>query len=112
MLQHIDYLTSTTTLQFGQSVHLAGRVAHDATSALLYFVTDEDTEVISIDLYAQGLATPQDHLWIKDWSEHAGIASQLVDLGVVEHRATVSVGPFGSPAHMVKVLTTKSQAAS
>lgn len=112
MLQSLDFLASTISLRFGQSVQLAGRVARDSTNALLYFVTDEDAEVISVDLQAYGLNTPQDHIWIKDLSEHAGVASQLVDLGVVVHKATVCVGPFDSPAHMVKFLTTKGQATS
>jgi|SRR5699024_604562 len=109
MLQHIEYLTHTISLRFGESVHLAGTVAHDETNALLFFVTDEDTEVLSIDLDTYGLSTPQGHVWIKDWSEHAGVTSQLASLGVVEHKATAHVGPFESPAHMVKILTTQGQ---
>lgn len=109
MLRHIEYLTDTIELRFGQSVRYTGRVAHDATSALLYFVTDEDAEVISVDLYAYGLSTPQGHIWIKDWSEHAGIANQLVGMEVLEYKATATVGPFSSPAHLVKVPDKQSQ---
>lgn len=111
MLRHIEYLTRTISLRFGESVYLTGRVAHDKTNALLYFVTDEDAEVLSIDLHAYGLGTPQDHVWIKDWSEHAGVTNQLANLGVVQHKATAHVGPFESPANMVKIPTIHDQEA-
>lgn len=109
MLQPIEYLTHIISLRFGESVHLAGTVAHDETNALLLFVTDEDAEVLSIDLDAYGLSTPQDHVWIKDWSEHAGVTSQLANLGIVQHKGTAHVGPFDSPAHLVEVRPVQAQ---
>lgn len=103
MSQQIHYLTSLITLYFGEEVHFAGRVIYDGNSGLLYFVTGEDSEVLSVNLEAYGLTTPPGHAWIKDWSEHAGVASQLISLKAVAYRQTVLVGPFDSPAHLVQI---------
>lgn len=103
MLQQIHYLTSHITLYFGEEVHLTGRVAYDQGGGLLYFVTDEDSEVLSINLDVYGLTTPPGHAWIKDWSEHAGIAKQLITGHTVSYKQTALVGPFDSPAHLVQI---------
>jgi len=103
MSQHINFLTADMEIRFGESVRLAGRVAHDAINAVLYFVTDDDAEVLNIDLDAYGYSTPQNHVWIKDWSEHAGVAGQLAKLDGITHKATTVVGPFDSPAHLLEI---------
>lgn len=112
MLQQPQYLTNHISLQFGEHVHLGGYVSYDQPRNLLYFITDEDSEVLSVNLEAYGLTTPTGRVWIKDWSEHAGVTAQLISLGAVLYEATARVGPFDSPAHLVNVLAPQAKACS
>src|SRR5690625_3339124 len=81
-------------------------------SGLLYFITDEGYEVLSVVLEAYGFVAPLGCVWIKDWSEHTGVTEQLVSLGVVSYEKTVRVGPFNSPAHLVSVLPSQAKVRS
>lgn len=105
MLQATQYLTETITLRFGTHVMITGAVAYDPTLKVLCFETDEDHEVLNVNLDSYGLVAPPGSIWIKDWSEHAGVADQLIELGAVGHITTVSVGPFDSPAHLVEIIS-------
>lgn len=105
MSQQIHYLTTLITLYFGEKVRYVGRVTYGGANGLLYFVADEDNEVLSVNLEAYGLTTPPGHAWIKDWSEHSGVTSQLINVQAVTHKQTALVGPFDSPAHLVQVNT-------
>lgn len=44
---------------------------------------------------------------IKDYSEHAGLAGELVRLGVIRKLAECSTGPFGSAIVIAEVLYSK-----
>lgn len=44
---------------------------------------------------------------IKDYSEHAGLAEELVRLGVIRKLAECSTGPFGSAIVIAEVLYSK-----
>lgn len=105
MTQQFTTLNNNLTLWFGESVQLTGEVVHDQDNAMLYLVTHEDSEALSINLDQYGLTTPAGHVWIKNWSEHTGVATQLLNRGVVTHAATATVGPFNSPADLVQITT-------
>ncbi|QCP08427.1 hypothetical protein [Micrococcus luteus] len=85
---------------------MVGDLIYDArTSQLAIVYSDGETEVLSIDLTLEGyLPTPGEAL-IKDWSEHSGVTSALVDAGLVMRTETLVVGPFSSRAYRVLVLT-------
>jgi len=101
MLHQPIYLTDETSLRFGQDVQLTGYLAYDHHRSLLYLITEEGYEVLSVNLLAYGLPTPPGGVWIKDWSEHAGLTAQLISLQVATYDKTALVGPFESPAHLV-----------
>jgi len=103
MFQQPKYLTDLTTLKFGTEVELTGYLAYDQHRHLLYLITDEGHEVLSTNLEVYGLPTPPGYAWIKDWSEHAGLADQLVSLQVATYDTTMHVGPFASPAHLLQL---------
>jgi len=105
MTQQFITLSESLTLQFGDSVQLTGEVVYDQDNTMLYLVTDEDSEVLNINLDQYNLPTPSGHIWIKDWSEHTGLTAQLVAHGIVTREGQTTVGPFESPAMLVKIAT-------
>ena len=91
-------VTGTLVFQVGTSA-MTGRLAN-----LLELWDDEGPSRLSIQLGAYGIHDREGHCWIKDWSEGEGVTDSLVANGLVEKVRTVTVGPFDSPAHEVKIL--------
>lgn len=65
-------------------------------------------EVISTSLTMYGLTVPAERArpacWIKDWSEHEGLAQSLVDAGVARIVASAdNVGPHSLRAHLIEI---------
>ena len=56
-------------------------------------------EVLSTSLRAYGYIEFPGEVFIKDWSEHSGLAAALVDAGAGEITETLTVGPFDSRAY-------------
>lgn len=85
---------------------MPGTVTYEAhTQQLAITYEDGETEVLSIDLTLAGYVTFPGEAFIKDWSEHAGLTSALVDAGIVTRVETLQIGPFDSRAYCVVVLT-------
>lgn len=61
-------------------------------------------EVVSINLSQYGLRPEPGRVFIKNWSEHDGLADALVTAGVVEKEVPVWVGPFRSQAFSCRVI--------
>lgn len=61
-------------------------------------------ERLSTNLEAYGLTPKPGHVFIKDWSEHRGLADSLRESGLVEITETYTVGPFATTAHEVRVV--------
>lgn len=57
------------------------------------------TEPLSTSLLAYGYIEFPGEVFIKDWSEHEGLAAALVDAGAGEVTETLTVGPFNSRAY-------------
>lgn len=89
-----------------------------AGAVLLFDSQDPDPdlfgppEVISTSLTMYGLtarsqadgAAGPAQCWIKDWSEHEGLAQSLVDAGVARIITTATdVGPRGLRAHLIEI---------
>ena len=70
----------------------------NGTDALLI-----DDEVMSINLQAYGLVPPAGFIYVKDYSEHEGLADALVAAGVVEKLTPVQFG-FGS-GYLCRIIT-------
>lgn len=70
-------------------------------------IVDNETglpERLSVNLVTYNLTPRPGHVFIKDWSEGAGVASSLEDSGMVKIVAAYSVGPHASRAFKVRVI--------
>lgn len=78
----------------------------DGSLALVAEDVDEDGipnhETFSVNLSGYKMYPPEGHVYIKDYSEHEGLAKALADLGLVELVKRVRFGPFGT-ALLVKI---------
>lgn len=84
---------------------LTGDILHcPELRAMILELPYELPEVISTNLGAYGLEAQVDTVFIKDWSEHAGLTTSLVASGVVEIVREVHVGPFASRAYETRVI--------
>lgn len=61
-------------------------------------------ERLSINLEAYGLTPNPGHVFIKDWSEHRGLANSLADAGLVQLTEKYAVGQFASTAYEARVI--------
>lgn len=84
-------------------ITLSGTLHHDDAQRALWLLTDEGPEHIPVNLQAYGLAAAPGHVYIKDWSEHAGLAARLAEAGIVRIVDRVVVGPFASAAFEVEM---------
>lgn len=92
------------TARFG-SLELEGDIAFDQRTQTLFFEYPmEPSERISTNLDAYGYLPELGCVFIKDWSEHEGLAQSLVDAGVAEVVRELVVGPFASTAYEVRLL--------
>lgn len=96
-------IRDNVTVQF-PGLALAGPVGHIDDQRALVLLTNEGTEILSVNLAAYGLVAPEGHVYIKDWSEGHGVAASLAASGVVKEVSDVLVGPFSSRAVLVRVL--------
>ncbi|NUQ96115.1 MAG: hypothetical protein HOY79_05970 [Streptomyces sp.] len=99
---------STTTVKhdvavdFG-AIELTGALVHDDENRVLELELVEGPEPISISLQGYGLTPEPGNVFIKDWSEHSGLAARLAQAGLVKPVHALTVGPFGSTAYEVQV---------
>ncbi|MFE4332520.1 hypothetical protein ACFRQM_24775 [Streptomyces sp. NPDC056831] len=66
--------------------------------------TDEGPEYISVNLKSCGITPELGNVFIKDWSEHAGLTARLEQAGLVQPLHELTVGSFGSTAYEVEVM--------
>lgn len=82
----------------------------DGSLALVAEDVDEDgmpdIETFSVNLSAYDMHPPEGHVFIKDYSEHEGVAYALEALGIVTVVEAFNFGPFRTPGLLVKVLLT------
>jgi hypothetical protein len=87
-------------------IKISGDVIYVADENALVLI-DEETgcpERLSVNLEAYNLTPRPGHIFIKDWSEGAGVAASLAEAGVVELITAYSVGPFSSTAYEARVV--------
>ena len=85
-------------------VTLTGHIRHDRGAGTLDLLDEQGAERLSTDLSVYGYVAEPGQVFIKDWSEHAGLADALVLAGVVSPLESLRVGPFSSRAYRVRVL--------
>lgn len=93
-----------TTIAFPFGVELTGRLIHDTERSVLVLETDEGPEPLSINLANYGLRPADGCVFVKGWSERAGLAESLEEQGLVEIVGRRVVGHFNSIAYEVRVL--------
>ncbi|MFD9604698.1 hypothetical protein [Streptomyces sp. NPDC059970] len=92
----------SVTVGFG-SIELTGSLHHDDENRSLVLETDEGPEYISVNLKSCGITPEPGNVFIKNWSEHAGLTARLEQAGLVQPLHELTAGPFGSTAYEVKV---------
>lgn len=90
------------TLDFGH-IELTGSLVHDPGRELLELITDEGPERLATNLRGYGLVPAPGNVFVKDWSEHAGLTDSLVAQGLAKKVRQVAVGPFDSTAYEVEL---------
>lgn len=90
------------TIDFG-SIELVGSLHHDDQQRSLVLWTDEGPEKVSVSLASYGVTSEPGNVFIKDWSEHAGLTERLHKAGLVQPVHAIAVGPFSSTAYEVRV---------
>lgn len=93
---------TTITFLFGTKV--TGSLIHEAEHSRLTLETDEGPEPLSISLASYGLLPAEGCVFVKDWSEHAGLTESLEQQGLVEIVGRRVVERFSSTAYEVRVL--------
>ncbi|MFK0244520.1 hypothetical protein ACIQUM_07465 [Amycolatopsis azurea] len=95
-------MKSEVTARCGRR-ELTGELTHDNERRYLCLETDEGTERLSMSLEQFGLTPESGNVFIKNWSEHAGLTASLVSQGLVTIVHTLTVGQFRSTAYEVRV---------
>lgn len=99
------------TIMFS-AITITGEIQHSPSQHALILVSDDGpAEILSTNLATYGLVGEEDTVFIKDWSEHAGVTASLAAAGVVHPVREVFVGPFKSRAYEVRILTVDPSAA-
>lgn len=83
----------------GEVIYLA-----DQNALVLLDAEHGGRERLSTNLEAYGLTPKPGHVFIKNWSEHAGVAASLADAGLVELTEKYAVGPFATTAYEARVI--------
>lgn len=88
-----------------EGFELEGRIVHSpGECALTMLLPDGSDEALSVDLVSSGYVAFPGEVFVKDYSEHAGLPAALVEAGVCEPVEEVRVGPFDSPVVRMRVL--------
>lgn len=95
-------LSDHIRLEFA-GVTLEGALDFDPEAPALFLAdrNSGETEVLSINLHAEGYTPNLCEVLVKDWSEHHGLAAALVDKGLARITGSVLVGPFSARAYRV-----------
>lgn len=98
-------VAKNTAVSFSSLV-INGDVIYFKEQNALVLIDDETggPERLSINLASYGLNPRPGHVFIKDWSEGAGVAVSLAEAGVVEIIGSQTVGPFASTAYEARVI--------
>ena len=102
-MDHVSKNAYTITLKYGHKLtgHLRMMKYQDGSPALM-MLCDDGREVLSVNLAGYGLKAPDGHIFVKDYSDHEGLADELVQLGIGEKVGPVRIG-YGA-GWLVKVV--------
>lgn len=75
---------------------------HNAGAPALLLLTEEGVEVLSTYVAEVWDQLSPEHIVIKDYSEHVGLAVRLQDIGAVRIVGQARIGPFRTRVMVVK----------
>lgn len=92
-------------LKFNTDVELEGRIEYDARQHALAIVdpVSGEEEVLTVDLLSAGYLAFPGEVFVKDWSEHTGLAFELAQHGIAEMVEAVGFGQFHQTAYRMRV---------
>lgn len=86
-------------------IELTGQLQHDPTQhALVLAFDDGDSEVLSIDLLPLGYVAFPGEVFVRDYSEHAGLPTALVEASVCEVVEEIVLPPHDSRVQRMRVI--------
>lgn len=88
------------------SLDRAGEILYDSRQHALVLVdpATAEEEVLTVNLLSSGYVADPGEVFVKDWSEHSGLAAALVAARVAKHVEGVRVGPHGAIAHRLRII--------
>lgn len=88
------------------SLDRAGEIRYDSRQHALVLIdpTTAEEEVLTMNLLSSGYVAEPGEVFVKDWTEHSGLAAALVAARVANHIESLRVGPHGATAHRLRVL--------
>lgn len=95
-----------STLLSLTSLDRAGEIRYDSRQHALVLIdpTTEEEEVLTMNLLSSGYVAEPGEVFVKDWTEHSGLAAALVAARVANHVESLRVGPHGATAHRLQIL--------
>ena len=88
------------------SLDRAGEIRYDSRQHALVLVdpATAEEEVLTVNLLGSGYVAEPGELFVKDWSEHSGLAAALVAARVATHVESFQVRPHGATAHRLRII--------
>ncbi|MGO2616102.1 hypothetical protein [Arthrobacter rhombi] len=88
------------------SLDRAGEIRYDSRQHALVLIdpTTGEEELLTLNLLSSGYVAGPGEVFVKDWSEHSGLAAALVATRVVNHIESLRVGPHGVTAHRLQIV--------
>lgn len=84
----------------------AGEIRYHSRQHVLVLIdpTTAEEEVLTMNLLSSGYVAEPGEVFVKDWTEHSGLAAALVAARVANHVESLRVGPHGGTAHRLQIL--------
>lgn len=88
------------------SLDRVGEIRYDNRQHALVLVdpATAEEEVLTVNLLSSGYVADPGEVFVKDWSEHSGLAAALVAARVAKHVESLRVGPHGATAHRLRII--------
>lgn len=84
---------------------LVGDIKYDSRQHALVLIdpSTADEEVLTLSLLSSGFVAAMDEVFVKNWSEHSGLAAALVAAQIGHRVETITIGPNGLTAYRMLI---------
>ena len=88
-----------------EHVTLTGAVEHDPSQNGLTITCPDtgESEALTVDLTSYGYVAFPGEVFVKDWSEHSGVADAIQAAGIATVVEQITIGPFESTAYRMRL---------